>query len=241
MRTNTQKAIQFLFFVLHLLFFNAFPNCRTTPRKLIHIPNAPLDSEVCRKNYGERNFLYPTTQYAGLFMMDRNPYNTIILGDSTMDIAKRYSEFYSVNTGFFAVSGNTLCDMLEQIPSIFTPKPEYVLISTGGGNDAIRKIPEKLIIETGKQLILKLRNKYPKAKILLIGIHPTKLTYVNMVRNTINEALAAEVDCYINPDEYFEVSGSGEPAPNELIDSIHYTREKTMELKSGIQKCGAKL
>ena len=225
-------------FVLLILIVQIF-TCKTTSKRHIYFPLAPYEEAVCRSGYPTKSIAYPTEFYAKTFVTDTRLYKNIIIGDSTMDISRKYKNFISENTQNVAVSGNTFCDMIEQTPAILTPNPQNIIISSAGGNDAIQKKTPDAIISTGKTLISRLRSRFPGSKIILVGIHPTKLDYVNIIRNTINRALEKVVDCYVDPDEYFHIQLNGEPLETELIDKIHYSKDMSFQIKEGILKCGA--
>jgi hypothetical protein len=234
---------------LSLNLLNIFPflllslilnHCSSIKKKTKPFFNAPYQFESCSDFYSPRNYNYPTTKYAGTFLFDTKQYKTIIIGDSTMDFIRKIEDYHSESTQNVAVAGNTLCDMIEQLPSINTYYPEAIVISTGGGNDAIRKISNKMIVQTGKELIKHLRKKFPKTKIVLAGIHPTSLDYVNSNRKEINQELKTSVDCYVDPDPIFNIDKNGFPERGALIDEIHYSIEKSLSIKKEFEKCGVK-
>src|SRR5262245_25167143 len=128
--------MKILLLILMLLFA-----CQTKPkdgRETAYLLSAlaivNYQNSNCRAWSGNPNQLYFDTSYSGKFIADTKQYTTIVIGDSTMDFSTRLSGYLSSTSQTVAVAGNTLCDMSEQLPSINTLNPSYILIATTGGN-----------------------------------------------------------------------------------------------------------
>lgn len=225
------------FFVLLLLW-----NCETRhdPNKknlLIAYLAINYQAENCRTYSGEANPVFTGSYYAN-YITDQTQYNKIILGDSTMDIACKWTNYISTGTACFPVSGNTLCDMQEQLYALNSKNPSFVMVSTSGGNDLLRKISNENIIKSGKSLIDKVTEKFPNAIKLIILVHPTRVDYANTNRKITN----AEIKSYAeskgwkveNPDSVFTIESDGKASQNDLIDSIHPTQTTGFKIKNKI-------
>lgn len=236
MNPFSSPKIQLLILLLHF-----FTQCKSIAKKtdLLPIPNPPYQENECRKSYPLKSSLYPTNKYAGNFQKDETEYKTIILGDSTLDYIRRFPEYHSDQTQNLAVAGNTLCDILEQLPAIKSKSPEAIIISTGGGNDLIRKIPTEIILQTGNTLFQELRMLFPKTKLILAGVHPTRLNHVNANRKLVNSGFAKKVDCYVDTEVYFQVDQEGKPGFMELLDQVHYSKDIAFRIREGFIQCGA--
>ena len=178
----------------------------------------------CRAYSGNGNSLYPNYLVT---QQDNKTYTTVILGDSTMDLSGQVQGFLSTGTQNRAVSGNTLCDMLEQSYDI-RYKPDRIVVASLGGNDLLRHVSNANIIQTGKDLVSRLRQVYPSALIYGVGVHQTKVDYANANRGITNAALQPLFDCYLNPDPYFTSPSS------DYVDSIHYSSTVSMKIRQGL-------
>lgn len=206
-------------------------------------------------------FLVP---YYYTFALNSGNFQNIIIGDSSMDISTRYANFIDpTKTYSYAVAGNTSCDMRSQfsigqnalgkyngaIQAI--AQPQFVLIATAGGNDMLQSMPNSLVIKNNKDLVDKARLRFPLAKIVVVGIHPTQVAYGNankVVTNTaIKDYLTASVSnsCYLDPKSLFSGTGSvegGAAEASDLLDSIHYNQAISFALKAALQtNCGISL
>ena len=186
--------------------------------------NRVIPIQTCRAYSGNGNSLYPN--YLVNFQ-DGKSYTTMILGDSTMDLSGQVQGFLSTGTQNRAVSGNTLCDMLEQSYDV-SYKPDRIVVASLGGNDLLRRVSNANIIQTGKDLVTRLRQVYPSALVYGIGVHQTKVDYANTNRVVTNAALQPLFDCYLNPDPYFTSPST------DLIDSIHYSAAVSMKIRQGL-------
>ncbi|MEM7181466.1 MAG: hypothetical protein AAF518_11180 [Spirochaetota bacterium] len=247
---NFLKKITILSVLLFLLC-----NCssqKTDPRKkflqnaflLALIYEATKDYSNCRTYSGKPNNLFASNLYKDSFEQDTNFYTNIILGDSSMDLSSRIDGFLSNSSKSFAVSGNTLCDMKEQLTSIQTPSPSWVIIGTLGGNDVLRKYSTSNVIHSGNKLIEDIKTKYPSASIAGIAIHPTRISYANQNKIPIHTALQPLLDCYLQPDSFFTYDTDGLPKEENFFtdDPIHYNSTIAWQIKNSLQTtCGIEL
>lgn len=201
-------------------------------------------SDSCRDYSGGTNELFYTDYYEGSFKADTNEYTNIVIGNSSMDYSTRLTDYLSSDSQSVAVAGNTLCDMQEQLPAINSTSPDWVVIGTLGGNDVLKKISNGNIAKSGKALFSAIRLKFPSTKIAGIGIHPTRVDYANTNRTVVNDALKPELDCYINPDEFFTIEDDGKASTSNLLenDTIHYNSTVSYQIKDKLEsQCGITL
>jgi len=199
------------------------------------------------------NIAYGQSEYWPRFHNDNKQYNTIIRGNSTMDISCRYDNFLSDTTQCVAVGGNTLCDMETQRPAINTTNPYAIVISSGGGNDIIqmvtneRDITEAQIVNNGKYLIDQTRSEFPGAKIVFIPVHPTLESALNAVTPAINSNLEVYVNslsntCVVDIMGIFGKTAGDMADESQMLDSIHYNITMAFSVKSAIgNDCGVNL
>lgn len=205
-------------------------------------------SHRCRKDSGLPNILYPTADYYVKFKADLKQYKYIIRGNSTMDISCAYPGFYDTSTTqCVAVSGNKLCDILEQTPAINTIIPDAMILSAIGGNDLLAHFPNSYIKRTVKDLIDDTRSKWPNTKIVLVGTHPTLMDYANANKGEINNYaknyLATMPNtCHIDPLPIFGKLEGEAADQTQMIDGIHYNEAMSFLIKDEIlNKCGVAL
>ena len=209
---------------------------------------AIIERSECRAYSGSANPLYPTSAYFTKFFTDQTDYEVVIRGDSTMDISSQYDWFLSPASQSVAVSGNTLCDMIEQVPAIKTVNPSAVIISTAGGNDLMHGIDLDLVIQSGKLLIDQTRSKFPFSKIVMVGIHPTFVTFGNENKAYTNSAIRDYLlntypdTCWIDPLPIFGKAEGEPPDASQMLDSIHYNETISGLVKDSILSlCGVQI
>lgn len=200
----------------------------------------------CTKYSPALNVAYPL--YWPTFHADTTQYTTVIIGDSTMAINGSYAGFNGAGTQNVAIGGNTSCDMITQLPAINTIAPSVIIVSTNGGNDMLAQVSDANVINTNTLLIKRLHQKYPNAKLVVVGVHPTKSTYGNAHKAAINtgtqNALNAEYTtasqrCYVNPLTLFGVAEGQAANDSDMLDSIHYNQAMSFSIKNKIQTdCG---
>ena len=177
-------------------------------------------------------------------------YSHLIVGDSTMAISTIYAGYMGTGTGTVAIAGNTLCDMITQMPAINATSPSLIIVSTAGGNDLLRQnISNANIINTGTLLIKRLHQKFPSAKLVVIGVHPTLVSYANANKATTNNgiqaALTAEYGsqgCFVNPLVLFGVAEGAAANQTDMIqradgsyDTVHYNQAMSFSIKNKVQ------
>ena len=161
-----------------------------------------------------------------------------------MDFSTRLEGYLSTTSKSFAVSGNTLCDMKEQLSSVQTPNPSWVIVATLGGNDILRRYATSNVIHSGNKLIEDIKTKYPSASIAGIAVHPTRVNYANQNRTAVHTALQPLLDCYIEPDSLFTYDTDGLPKEENFFadDPIHYNSTIAFKIKDALQTtCGINL
>jgi len=191
----------------------------------------------CRINYSDSNVLFAGNEYYPKFI-NMKPNENTILGDSTMDISGKVNGFISNKTNNFSVSGNTLCDILEQLNTL-NPKLNNVIISTIGGNDILRSVNKEVIYQTTNELlkVVKSFQSY-NSKIVTVGVHPTRIDFANRNRIEINKRtkeLTESINgCYIDIDDLFTIESDGKASQFNMLDSIHYNSNISLGMKNKV-------
>lgn len=206
------------------------------------------EQSSCSEYSPAPNIGYPV--YWPNFHNDVKQYNTVIIGDSTMDISSRYGGFLGTGTQSVAIGGNTACDVITQLPAINTASPSVIILSTNGGNDMMAGVSDSNVINTVTMLIKRLHQKYPSSKLVVVGVHPTLVAYGNAhkatvntaVQNALNAEYPASQRCYVNPLVLFGVvEGAAANSSDMLtdssgkVDSIHYNQAMSFAIKNKIQ------
>lgn len=202
-------------------------------------------SQDCRAYYGEANFLFPNPEYYTNFLAKKSGYTNAVIGDSTMDISTRYSGWLSSNSVSYAVSGNTMCDMLEQFRTL-NPTLGNVVIASNGGNDLLRKVNIDRIEATGKELISAI-SSVKSGKLVVVGVHPTRVDYANQNRADLNSRIQKITEsysgCYVGGlDDLIPLDSENRANQSYMLDSIHYNESVSNGVKNKIQSiCGISL
>lgn len=199
----------------------------------------------CRNYSGKTNPLYTLPDYRQKFLQYRTAsYKNLVIGDSTMDISSRYSGFLSSNSVSLAVSGNTLCDMAEQYEDIL-PLTDSFFISTGGGNDLLKKISLDRIENSANRLFSILKKK-AGGKGAVAGIHPTRIDDANRDRVELNRRIQKLAEsysiCFISAENLIRLDPDGKASQEDMLDSIHYNENISFAVKSRLSSvCGLTL
>ncbi|WCL51434.1 SGNH/GDSL hydrolase family protein [Leptospira sp. GIMC2001] len=192
------------------------------------------DQANCQLYY-TLNPVYVAGGYAERYMRDLVQYQGASLTDSTWDIARTFDGFYDpLVHQINSVSGDTLCDYVSRFrKSVRTLDPRYLIFTTVGGNDLLRKIPNARISETFGELASAVKNHFPRAQRIYIHVHPTFNEYANQNRKQIaNEIEKADPEgCFVNPDPCF----SNPLKESEMLDEIHYGRLPALCIKKLIK------
>ncbi|TGK12390.1 SGNH/GDSL hydrolase family protein [Leptospira fletcheri] len=201
-----------------------------------------LTPDECTSTYIMTNLVWPLPANYGRISSNTRNYQTLIGIDSTIDIASQYSNFLNPETTFsVAVGGNTACDAITQLNSIKTPNPQNFVISSADGNGLLHGIHADDSVKTMIRLVSKIRNRWPNVKIVVVGVHPTRLQGINSVKDYTNSQIATYLKslthtCYYDPMPLFDV-GPGESAPASLmLDSIHYNRNISFQIKEKLME-----
>lgn len=173
----------------------------------------------CKTQYKSLNSLL-NSYIATTFSTYSTSCDGVIIGDSTMDLARTTSFYDNTKTLNYAISGNTACDYLYQM-DIIKCNPQKVLIATGDGNGVLRKVSSNTSIETMRKVIAKVKQKW-NPTIVVIGIHPILLTNENISKNPVNAGVSQLGACYINPLPIFGVGENDPPDSSLMLDQIHY-------------------
>ncbi len=195
------------------------------------------NSGDCKTQYKNLNSLYQTyfnTEFTNYPTTCEN----VIIGDSTMDLARSTTTLYDKSKTYnYAISGNTACDYLYQMEAIKC-NPKNVLIATGDGNGVLRKVSSATSIDTMKKVTARIKEKW-NANIVIIGIHPILLTNENIAKNAVNIGVSQLGYCYINPLPIFGVGENDPPDSSLMLDQIHYNTTIYPKYKAQItSQCG---
>lgn len=217
-------------------------------------PNAnPYQDSACTSYSQPLNALYLQPQYYPTFHADQTQYTNILGIDSTMAISSTYTGFYNASiTQNWAISGQTLCDALIELPSINTINPQVFIVSTNAGNDLLRTNPIITISQIQETQILfvqAIHKKFPNTKLVVTGIHPTRVAYANANRAQVNlnmqNALAAEYPssyyCFYDPEPLFGVGPGQQANTGDMLpsDVVHYNQAMSFQIKNALQtNCG---
>lgn len=200
------------------------------------------DHEDCERYEGGMNPIYWNPAYYFKYAADWNAYsNGIILGDSTMDLAVNAYTGYITRAGIgaYPVSGNKSCDINMQLANVHA-QPAFVWLSTAGGNDLLGGVSDSDSAKSINAMLDRVRVKFPQAKLCVILVHPTLVTYGNQHKAAVNALTAAHVSAMgnavsYNPLPIFGVA-EGQAAPaSMLIDTIHPNQAATLLIRNAAQ------
>ncbi|MDX1959748.1 MAG: hypothetical protein SFU98_14325 [Leptospiraceae bacterium] len=196
------------------------------------------EKEDCKNEYKSLNTSLYSNYLSTQFSKYSNSCENVIIGDSTMDLAKLNLEFYDRSkTLNYAVAGNTACDYLYQFEGIGC-SPKNVLIATPDGNGVLRKVVSSTSITMIKKLTDRIKQKW-NSKIVIIGIHPVLLSNENLLKNPVNKGVKDLGYCYIDPNPIFGVSESEMPSQSLMVDQIHYSETIYPKYRQKIiEQCG---
>jgi hypothetical protein len=236
------KRILFLFLLLFISCGNQ-DNSKQREQDLIFAlllaQNASVYEQADCQLYYQLNPVYVSGGYAERFISDRKQYENIIVGNSTIDISQKFSNYYNTQaTQINAVSGDTLCDYRSRVgKSINSTNPSAIITSTVGGNDLLKSFSNERIVETFRDYHSYLRNRFHSTKLIYIEVHPTFVDKANSNRKVISAQMRAlsPDSCWVNPDPCF----SNPLLESEMLDSIHYNQASALCIKSLVSsQCG---
>lgn len=196
--------------------------------------------DICVREYGSVSPLAPT--YAtSIFSGYPTTCETVIIGDSTMDIGRQATGFYDPSkTNNYGIGGNTACDMLTQMNYILCT-PKNVMIASADGNGILRGVSAEVSAQTIQKIIIRSKQKWD-AKTILVGVHPIKLPDANKRKNDVNRLVKPLADCYIDMVSLFGVGENDTPPDSVMVDQIHYKEPIYTNLKNTIfSNCGVSL
>jgi hypothetical protein len=200
-----------------------------------------IQVKPCREYYGQPNSMLMFPEYYDKFM-NTNSFTNLVLGDSTMDISTRYTDYLSSNSYSLAIGGNTACDVLEQM-SLIAIKTDNVIFSTNDGNGGLRNVDVNKIRETNNEVVRSIKEKLKPKIIVVVLLHPTMLSKLESKRQVINANFINDNKdvCSILPDELFTLV-NGLSTELDMIDTIHYNQRISFGIKDLIlKKCNVGL
>ena len=190
-----------------------------------------IEAHPCMEHSGI-NPLYILPHYFGAFRRDEGRYTNLIVGDSTATISALVPGFLQSGlTRSIGVPGNRLCHMLITLgPSAHGGKVDAIVVMTLGGNDLLAGLPRATIEEDLRALRQGLRKRYPRAKLVGVGVHPVRLGLTrNLQIERLNERarpiwMSDEPACFVDPKGLFTTDETGQPAAAHFLpnDPIHY-------------------
>lgn len=177
-----------------------------------------------------------------------------VRGDSTQDLANAIDGHFSVHTSNRAVSGNTACDKIEQLPSAPQRTQTAILISTYGGNDLLSGLTPAEAAHNVIDLFDQTRATWPDAKIVGLGTHPVRIASLAAsgqicgaggVNTLVRAHLATMTNvCDVDPYPLYgktcgQMADESQLLPNDLI---HPNEALTGAGKQAIKaQCGVEL
>ncbi len=194
------------------------------------------------------NLLYLGSRYYPEFTRAKGDFSTVVMGDSTGAISALVPGWMNKETTYsIAVPGNRLCHMRmtfhRSLPVI---KPRVIIVTTLGGNDLLAGASDEDIIAQTVLLLLDLRKRFPDARLVGVGIHPTLVDFANKRKDLLNLKLAAawkkdEGSCWVDPLPAFGVPPGSSALPGHMFpnDSIHYNERTALAIGKLIREsCG---
>lgn len=196
--------------------------------------------DECIREYGSISPLgvhYATNLFSGYPLTCENA----IIGNSTMDIGRQVSGFYDPGkTNNYGIGGNTACDMFLQMDFIQC-HPRNVIIASSDGNGILRGVSAEVSKKTIQKIINKAKAKW-NPKIILVGVHPIKLSDANRRKNDVNRLVKELPDCFIDMVQLFGIGENDLPPDSFMADQIHYKEPIYTRLKNKIlSQCGVDL
>ncbi|MCW7459564.1 hypothetical protein ND856_14075 [Leptospira bandrabouensis] len=208
---------------------------------LIHLENSNVyEFATCQTSY-QLNPVYVTGGFAEKFITDFKSYETVFFGDSTAAFYSEFPNFLNpATTQINATPGDTLCDYRSRFKKSIRSTPKNIVISTVGGNDLLKEVPNSLIVETFADFHFSLKSYFPFSKISYIEVHPSFIDHVNKERKSITSQMRVHSPdaCWVNPDSCF----SNPLLTSEMLDSIHPNQGPAFCIKNLIlNQCGVLL
>ena len=204
------------------------------------ILNTKNPNNSCVSNYGQLNPLLSSYQ-TNEFINYSSTCDTVIIGDSTMDLSRQTSFYDKLKTSNYAISGNTACDYINQMEYLKC-NPKNVIIASADGNGILRGVSTQTSIDTINQVVNRAKEKWNPNIIVVIGVHPILLVSANKSKNEVNKGVSQiKGICYINPLPIFGVGENDPPDTSYMIDQIHYKEPIYSKYKIQIEnQCGLK-
>jgi hypothetical protein len=208
---------------------------------ILHYQNTGVyDFASCQTNY-QLNPAYISGGFAERFITDFKQYKNVFFGDSTASFYSEFPNFLNPNTTQNnATPGDTLCDYRSRFKKSINSTPENIIVSTLGGNDILRQIPNSIIIETFQDFHKSLTSHFPNSKVSYVEVHPTFIDYANAERKTVASQMRAYSSdaCWIDPDVCF----SNPLLASEMLDQIHPNQGPAFCIKNLLlNNCGVLL
>ncbi|MCR9142739.1 MAG: SGNH/GDSL hydrolase family protein [bacterium] len=204
-----------------------------------------LEAAACADEYPLSNSAYFSA--ARGWALDTGPARLVVLGDSTMDISTRYAGYLSADSRNRAISGNSICDVHQQLPAVQFFGLSEIFISTADGNGVLQGVSTATSIRAGEALIDRLRERWPLARITVVGIHPTLIAQANANKGAVNAGIKAYVDadgnaCYLDPLPIFGVAEGAAASPAQMLDDVHYSFAMSWAIRqAAFDQCAVQL
>lgn len=204
-----------------------------------------LEAAACASEYPNQNSAYFSA--ARGWALDTAPARLVVLGDSTMDISTRYAGYLSADSRNRAIGGNTICDMHQQLPAVQFAGLSEIFVSTADGNGVLQGVAASVSIRAGEALIDRLRERWPAARIIVVGIHPTLVATANANKGAVNTGIEAYLNadgnaCYLDPLPVFGVAEGVAASAAQMIDEVHYSFTMSWAIRqAALDQCGVQL
>lgn len=157
-KINFQKLFPIFFFIICL---TGCKNSETTEKK----SDTKTDTETSTINTSDKNIIFFGNSLTAAYGLEDPTKGFVSLIQQRIDSLKL--PFHCVNAG---LSGETTAGGAERVDWIIAQQPFDIFMLELGGNDALRGTPAATSEKNLQTIIDKVRDKNPKAKIILAGM-----------------------------------------------------------------------
>ena len=204
--------------------------------------NDPCVSEYSQLNWRTKSYdlaVYPTQNWNS---------QTLVIGDSMMDMAKGRGLFTDSETLNMTIYGSNACDFLIQVAKVQPRKFDNFVVGIMDYNGRKQGVSFETSIRTLKRVIETGKEKYTPNKIIMIGIHPHMFPDSNIWKNEMNREMKKYANdngyCFIDTVEMMGLGETDMPDPSIFLDNdgVHYNDTIYSMLRNKIiTQCGVSI